>query len=77
MQNCNARRTRILGRRFCESKRTEHSSISGNGTEMGVKFIGCQMTMDVMGLTIEDFIDGIEVGGAVTFSNLQKMLLQL
>jgi len=35
--------------------------------EMGVKFIGCQMTMDVMNLDKEDFIDGIDVGGAVTF----------
>lgn len=35
--------------------------------EMGVTFIGCQMTMDVMGLEKEDFVDGIEVGGAVTF----------
>lgn len=35
--------------------------------EMGVKFIGCQMTMDVMGLGKEVFVDGIEVGGAVTF----------
>ncbi|GMA60336.1 DsrE/DsrF/DrsH-like family protein [Alicyclobacillus fastidiosus] len=35
--------------------------------ESGVKLIACQMTMDVMGLTIDDFIDGVEVGGAVTF----------
>ncbi|MDF2646095.1 MAG: sulfur reduction protein DsrE [Paenibacillus sp.] len=35
--------------------------------QMGVKFIACQMTMDVMNFTKEDFIDGIEVGGAVTF----------
>lgn len=35
--------------------------------EMGVKFIACQMTMDVMNLKEDDFIDGIEVGGAVTF----------
>ena len=35
--------------------------------EMGVKFIGCQMTMDVMGLAEEDFVEGISVGGAVTF----------
>ncbi|CAM5224057.1 Peroxiredoxin family protein OS=Ureibacillus acetophenoni OX=614649 GN=SAMN05877842_103141 PE=4 SV=1 [Ureibacillus acetophenoni] len=39
---------------------------------MGVKFIGCQMTMDVMGLTKEDFINGIEVGGAVTFLEFAK-----
>ncbi|MFJ8260388.1 DsrE/DsrF/DrsH-like family protein [Rummeliibacillus sp. NPDC094406] len=40
--------------------------------DLGVKFIGCQMTMDVMGLTKEDFIDGIEVGGAVTFLEFAK-----
>ncbi len=35
--------------------------------DLGVKFIGCQMTMDVFGLTKDDFIDGVEVGGAATF----------
>ncbi len=35
--------------------------------ESGVKMIGCQMTMDVFGFSKEDFIDGVEVGGAVTF----------
>ncbi|MGD2057923.1 MAG: DsrE/DsrF/DrsH-like family protein [Anaerolineales bacterium] len=35
--------------------------------EMGVRFIGCQMTMDVMGVKKEDLIDGIEIGGAATF----------
>ena len=33
----------------------------------GVKMIGCQMTMDVMGVKREDLIDGIEVGGAAAF----------
>ncbi|WP_156289471.1 DsrE/DsrF/DrsH-like family protein [Oceanobacillus salinisoli] len=40
--------------------------------DLGVEFIACQMTMDVMGLTKEDFIDGIEVGGAVTFLDFAK-----
>ncbi|MCF6139395.1 DsrE/DsrF/DrsH-like family protein [Pseudalkalibacillus berkeleyi] len=35
--------------------------------ELNVRLIGCQMTMDVMGLEKEHFVDGIEVGGAVTF----------
>lgn len=39
----------------------------GMAQQMGVNFIACQMTMDVMNLTKEDFIEGIEVGGAVTF----------
>jgi len=35
--------------------------------EMGVRLIGCQMTMDVMGIKKDDLIDGIEIGGAATF----------
>ncbi|KHD84428.1 DsrE/DsrF/DrsH-like family protein [Heyndrickxia ginsengihumi] len=40
--------------------------------ELGVTFIGCQMTMDVMGLEKEQFIEGVEVGGAVTFLQFAK-----
>ncbi|WP_170008537.1 DsrE/DsrF/DrsH-like family protein [Bacillus fonticola] len=35
--------------------------------EMGVKIIACQMTMDVMSLDRDQFVDGIEVGGAASF----------
>lgn len=35
--------------------------------DMGVQFIGCQMTVDVMGLEKDVLVDGVEVGGAVTF----------
>ncbi len=35
--------------------------------ESGVRLIGCQMTMDVFGFTPEQFIDGVELGGAATF----------
>ncbi|MCA1030734.1 DsrE/DsrF/DrsH-like family protein [Bacillus timonensis] len=40
--------------------------------EMGVKLIACQMTMDVMSLEKEHFVDGIDVGGAVTFLTFAK-----
>ncbi|MCJ8014806.1 DsrE/DsrF/DrsH-like family protein [Paenibacillus sp. KQZ6P-2] len=40
--------------------------------ELGVKIIACQMTMDVMNLKEEDFIEGIEVGGAATFIDFAK-----
>ncbi len=33
----------------------------------GIKFIACQMSMDVMGLTKEELIDGIEIGGVATY----------
>jgi peroxiredoxin family protein len=32
-----------------------------------VKFVGCQMTVDLFGFEHSDFIDGIEYGGAATF----------
>lgn len=35
--------------------------------EAEVKFIGCQMTVDLFGFTHDDFIPGIEYGGAATF----------
>jgi len=35
--------------------------------ESGVRLIGCQMTMDVMGVKNSDLIEGVEIGGAATF----------
>jgi peroxiredoxin family protein/rhodanese-related sulfurtransferase/TusA-related sulfurtransferase len=32
----------------------------------GVKLVGCTMTMDLLGLTPEDLIDGVELGGVAT-----------
>lgn len=40
--------------------------------DLGVRLIGCQMTMDVMGLVKDAFVDGIEVGGAATFLEFAK-----
>lgn len=35
--------------------------------EMGVKMIACTMSMDVMGITREELLDGVELGGVATF----------
>lgn len=35
--------------------------------DLGVKMIGCQMSMDVMGVRREEMIDGIEIGGVAAF----------
>lgn len=35
--------------------------------ESGVRLIGCQMTMDAMGVKKSDIIDGVEFGGAATW----------
>jgi peroxiredoxin family protein len=35
--------------------------------EMGVRFIACQMTMGLMGITKEELIDDIDYGGVATY----------
>jgi len=35
--------------------------------ESGVRLLACQMTMDVFGFTKDDFIQGVEFGGAAAF----------
>ncbi len=35
--------------------------------EMGVKFIACTMSMDVMGISQEELIEGVSLGGVATF----------
>lgn len=35
--------------------------------ELGVKMIGCTMSMDVMGITREQLADDVELGGVATF----------
>lgn len=57
---------------FAEANIPSIPDLVAMAQEMGVKIIACQMTMDVMKLTKEDFIDGIEVGGAVTFLDFAK-----
>lgn len=52
---------------FKEANVPSIPELAAMAVEMGVQIIACQMTMDVMRLKKEDFIDGIDVGGAVTF----------
>ncbi len=37
--------------------------------DCGVKFIACQMSMDVMGIKPEELIDGVEIGGVAAYMN--------
>jgi peroxiredoxin family protein len=33
----------------------------------GVRMIACQMSMDIMGITAEELLDGVEIGGVATY----------
>jgi peroxiredoxin family protein len=47
--------------------------------EMGVRLLPCQMTMDLMGLTSEDLIDGLPqpVGAATALLEMKESSVQL
>jgi peroxiredoxin family protein len=59
--------TRMMGGMMRKAKVATISDLLKVAMETGVRLIGCQMTMDVMGVRKEDLIDGIEIGGAAAF----------
>jgi peroxiredoxin family protein len=50
-----------------KAKVSKLSELMEMALELGVHIIGCQMSMDVMGIKKEDLIDGIVVAGAASF----------
>jgi peroxiredoxin family protein len=59
--------TMMMNGMMKKAKVAKLSELLTMAQESGVRLIGCQMTMDVMGIKREDLIDGIEIGGAATF----------
>jgi peroxiredoxin family protein len=60
-----------LGRWFLTHVlRTRHVATLGNlvllAREMGVRMVACQTSMEVMGLTREEMLEGVEFGGVAT-----------
>lgn len=37
------------------------------GMDSGIRMVACQMSMDVMGITKEELIEGVEIGGVATY----------
>jgi peroxiredoxin family protein/TusA-related sulfurtransferase/rhodanese-related sulfurtransferase len=35
--------------------------------EAGVRLVACQMSMDIMGVSVDELLDGVEIGGVATF----------
>lgn len=61
-----------FGEGFKQANVSSIEELVGIAQELGVKLIACQMTMDVMNLEKDAFIDGIEVGGAASFIDYAK-----
>ncbi|GAC1396931.1 MAG: hypothetical protein NVSMB49_01900 [Ktedonobacteraceae bacterium] len=59
--------TKMMKGMFSKQNVVSISELLRQALELDVKLIGCQMTMDVMGIRREDLLDEIEIGGAATF----------
>lgn len=55
-------------KRVIKSKRIDSlPTLIASARESGVRLVACQMTMDMMGIQVEELIDGVEVGGVATY----------
>lgn len=59
--------TRMMKSRFREKGVAGIGELLDAARESGVRLIACQMTMDVFGYRQEDFVEGVEFGGAAAF----------
>lgn len=60
---------RLLRKMMRDKKVTSLGDLLDTALELGVQFVACQMSMDVMGVTKEDLAVPCEVGGVATFLN--------
>jgi peroxiredoxin family protein len=59
--------TAMMKRRFASHNVATIGELLDAARESGVRLIACQMTMDVFGYTEDDFVEGVEFGGAAAF----------
>jgi peroxiredoxin family protein len=59
--------TKMMKARFNRHNVATIETLLDNARELGVRLVGCQMTIDVFGYSHEDFIDGVEFAGAAAF----------
>jgi peroxiredoxin family protein len=59
--------TRLMKRTFRKKGVQTVVEMRDMSQELGAKLIGCQMTMDVFGFELEEFIPGVEIAGAAGF----------
>ena len=69
----------MLGK-VAENYKTPHpTELLELARDMGVRLIPCQMTMDLMGITRDDLIDGVEepIGAATALLEMKESAIQL
>ncbi|MGE5287557.1 MAG: DsrE/DsrF/DrsH-like family protein [Micromonosporaceae bacterium] len=57
----------MMRAKFAKNHVATIGELIATAQEMGVRFIACQMTVDVFGYAADDFIDGVEFAGATAY----------
>jgi len=57
----------LLKKMMAERQVSSIEELFALAREMGVRFIACTMSMEVMGITTAELIDGVELGGVATY----------
>ena len=57
----------MLKKMMAEKQVSSIEDLFALAREMGVKFIACTMSMDVMGIAADELVDGVALGGVATF----------
>jgi len=64
--------SKLMRSRFARHNVASIATLLDSARDLDVRLIGCQMTIDVFGYTQDDFIDGVEFGGAAAFMSLAR-----
>jgi peroxiredoxin family protein len=59
--------SKMMRDKFARNNVATIRTLLDEARELGVGLVGCQMTIDVFGYSQDDFIDGVEFGGAAAF----------
>ena len=70
---------RMMKKLAAQNKTPDPTELLALAQEMGVRLIPCQMTMDLLGLSREDLIDGLEepIGAATALLEMKEAAIQL
>jgi peroxiredoxin family protein len=64
--------SRLMKARFAKHHVATIATLLESARDLSVRLIGCQMTIDVFGYAQDDFIDGVEFGGAAAFMSIAR-----
>jgi peroxiredoxin family protein len=64
--------SKMMRSRFAKHNVATIATLLAEARELDVRLIGCQMTIDVFGYTPDDFIEGVEFGGAAAFMSVAR-----